>query len=93
MLEEFDLLKALFRFFFGFVRTTQVLTFFGENFIAAGNFLDHGAPRWIGCSTLREVDDSNGPLRVTGEQGNQCDYHDAVSPSALVLPLVLPLVP
>lgn len=44
MFEEFDLLKALFRFFFGFVRSAEVFAFFGYDFVATGNFFDHGLP-------------------------------------------------
>jgi hypothetical protein len=39
--EEFDLLQSFFAFFFGFVRPAEIFALFGENFVAARDFLDH----------------------------------------------------
>src|SRR6202795_2675037 len=41
VLEEFHLLQSFLGFLLGFVRPTQVFPFFGENFVTAGDFLDH----------------------------------------------------
>jgi hypothetical protein len=47
VLEEFYLAEALFRFRFRFVRAAQVLSLFGEHFVAAFHFCDHRPPPGI----------------------------------------------
>jgi hypothetical protein len=45
--EVFDLAEAFLGGGLGFVGAAEILSFFGENFVAAGYFFDHEAPRYF----------------------------------------------